>query len=106
MGAETKTALLNGKKLKRACLQFARENDNWRATVDADSFVFRSVKLPKQQKIDPVTNFQERVLALHTLKEMFMHLYGRFIDTRTDAAKWEAVLPRIHRWIRERPARA
>lgn len=106
LSAEAKTALLSGKKLKRACLQFVRENDNWQVTVDADTFVFRRITLPEREKIDPLTTFQERMLALNSLREMFLHLYERFLDARADRAGWQNTLPAIHRWIKDRPTRA
>ncbi len=106
LSAEAKTALLSGKKLKRACLQFARENDNWQLTVDADTFVFRRITLPERERTDPLTAFQERMLALHSLREMFLHLFERYLDARLDTAGWNNTLPAIHRWIKDRPTRA
>lgn len=106
LSAEAKTALISGKKLKRACLQFVRENDNWKITVDADNFVFRRITLPEREKIDPLTMFQERMLALNSLREMFLHLYERFLDARTDTSGWTETMPAIHRWIKDRPTRA
>ncbi len=106
LSAEARTALLSGKKLKRASLLVVRENDNWRITVDADTFLFRRITLPEREKIDPITSFQERMLSLLTLRNIFLHLYGRYLDARLDTAAWEAAIPSMHRWVQERPTRA
>ena len=58
LSVEAKIALLGGKKLRRAKLRLARGQETWQTTLEADQFIFRSLKLPEGEKLDPVSRFQ------------------------------------------------
>lgn len=105
VSAEAKTALLSGKKLRRATLIMARGNETWRASVEADTFVFRGIKLPEGEKLDPVSRFTERMTLLNTFRNAFLALYDRFIAERTDPKAWAKTRNDIHQWVAERTAR-
>ncbi|MEI6415782.1 MAG: hypothetical protein WCP34_16200 [Pseudomonadota bacterium] len=105
LSTEAKAALLSGKKLKRARLTLARGDEQWQATLDADTFAFRSVRLPEKDKLDAPSRFQERVLALDTFQGALFGFYDRFLDDRTNATNWPKVQRDIQHWVAERVAR-
>ena len=105
ISAEAKIALLSGKKLSRARLILARGKESWATTIDADQFVFRGMKLPEGEKLDPVSRFQERMLSIGTFTDAFFELYDRFLRERVDADVWKKTQAEIHQWVTDRQAR-
>ncbi len=106
LSPETKTALLGGKKLKKAKVQFVRGEEAWAFTFDADEFVFRSLKLPQTETFDRVGKFQERMVLLEAFREMFFHLYGEFIKERDDSKAWKETKASMRKWVGDRPTSA
>jgi len=82
LSPEARTALISGKKLKKAKVQFVRGEEVWAFTFDADEFVFRSLKLPQTETFDRVGKFQERMMLLETFRQSFFHLYSEFVKER------------------------
>jgi len=95
---EAGTALLCGKKLKRAKVVIGQGDNVFSATLDAD-FAFRSLKLPKGEQLDPVGRFQERMLFIETFWSAWFMLYDRFLDLRTDPKQWPKTLEAMKQWI-------
>lgn len=106
VSSEAKTALLAGKKLRAAKVLITRGEETWSATVDAASFVFRGCRLPKTEALDPVSRFEERMLSLERFQEAFFCYFDRFIEERTDPARWEMTQQAIHGWVTRRTGRA
>ena len=102
VSAEAKTALLSGKKLRSARVTLAREDEMWSTTLNADEFVFRGLKMPKGEAYDPVSRFHERMLSIHVFQEGFLAFFDRFLDERSDDARWRHTVGDIHGWVRER----
>ena len=102
LAKESKAALQAGKTLKSAKITFARGEKIWSCRLDADSFVFRSLKLPLTESFDRVGKFQERMVHLETFRAIFVELYHRYLDERTNS--WDIVSNEIKHWVRERPA--
>jgi hypothetical protein len=105
LSAEAKTALLSGKKLRRAKITLARNDQSWTCSFDADQFVFRGLKLPEGEKLDAVSRFQERMALLDTFQQAFMGLFDRFVDERRDAKIWKDARADIHKWVSGRKTR-
>ncbi len=103
--AETRAALLSGKKLRRAKLTLARGEEIWNCTLDADEFIFRGLKLPKTEAYDVLGKFAERMEHLDTFQVAFAELYKQFVEIRDDAAARETLRDEMREWIRQRPAR-
>lgn len=101
---ETKAALLSGKKLRRARLVLARGEELWPCTFDAAEFTVRSLKLPKGEKLDAVSKFQERMEFLHAFCEALLALFDRFADER-ESKDWEKTVGEMQRWVAERKTR-
>jgi hypothetical protein len=95
---EAATALYCGKKLKRAKVVIAQNDNVFSATLDAD-FGFRSLKLPKGEQADAAGRFQERMLFIETFWGAWLALYDRFLDLRTDPKTWPATLDAMRQWI-------
>ncbi len=104
--AEAKSALLSGKKLRKAKLTLARGDDTqWTGTLDASSFVLRSLKLPEGEKLDAASKFQERMMYIDEFRNMFFQLYDRFCTERNDPATWSATVSEMKEWAANRKTR-
>jgi hypothetical protein len=103
LSAEARTALLSGKKLKKAKLQFVRGEEVWAFTFDADEFVFRSLKLPQTETFDRVGKFQERMVLLETFRQCYFHLFREFVKERDNSAQWKKTKEAMRQWVAERP---
>jgi hypothetical protein len=106
LSAVARTALLNGKKLKKAKLQFSRGEESWSVQLDADEFIFRSLKLPPTETFDRVGKFQERMILLDAFRQIFFHLYHTFIKERSNPEIWETTKQAMRKWGAERPVSA
>ncbi len=106
LSAEAKTALLSGKKLRRANLLLARGEEQWRVALDAADFAFRGIKLPKPELADPAGVLEERIRFLQLFQELFYRLYERFLDLRRDRSAWEGTVARMREWVAARKTRA
>jgi len=106
LSAEARTALISGKKLKKAKVQFVRGEEVWAFTFDADEFVFRSLKLPQTETYDRVGKFQERMVLLETFRQSFFHLFREFIQERESFSSWSKTKEAMRQWVAERPVSA
>ena len=104
LSSEARTALISGKKLKKAKVQFVRGEEAWSFTFDADEFIFRSLKLPQTETFDRIGKFQERMVLLETFREMFFHLFKKFVKERNDNKIWKETKQAMRQWVVERPA--
>lgn len=106
LSAETRAALLSGKKLRRAKLTIARSAEEcWTCVFDADAFVFRNLKLPKTESIDAFGRFQERMEMINAFRQVFLALYAVFVKLRDDAAGCKSMESEMKKWMASRPAR-
>ena len=106
VSAEAKTALLSGKKLRRAKLLIARTDEAWSCSFDTDLFVCRVLKLPEPKEVlDPVSRFQDRMLKLDAFRCLLLELLDRFLAERSDANRWITVQKEIHKWATDRTTR-
>jgi DNA recombination-dependent growth factor C len=106
VSAETRAALLSGKKLRRAKLTLARsDEEQWIFTLDADEFIIRSLKLPKTEAIDAEGRFQERMEMLDVFRLAFLGLYETFVKLRDDTSACKTLTGEMKAWMAARPAR-
>jgi hypothetical protein len=106
VSAETRAALLSGKKLRRAKLMLARsDEEQWSCILDADEFVIRGLKLPKTEAIDADGRFQERMEMLDVFRLAFLGLYKTFVTLRDDIDSCKILTAEMRKWITSRPAR-
>ncbi len=105
LSPETRSALLGGKKLRRAKLTLARGEEQWVVTLDADEFLFRSLKLPNTEASDAAGRFLERMEFLNTFRIAFFGLYTTFVKLRDDDASRDALGEEMKAWMVSRPTR-
>jgi len=98
--AEAKTALSTGKKLKKANLIFARADEIWNCSFDADSFSFSGMKLPDGEEMDYTGRFAERINNLHVFKKVFKLFFKKFINEIQNNN--QSLNDKITKWIETR----
>ena len=101
LSREAGMALFCGKKLKRAKITLARNEQVWTATIDAD-FAIRGLKLPPGEQADPIGRFQERMLAIEAFIDAFFELFGHFLELRRNPAEWSLCLEGLRAWVAQR----
>jgi len=102
ISAEAKAALTVGKKLSKAKLILARaRGEEWAVTLDADEFIFRGLKLPEGEAMDPGSVFEERMTNLYIFKTVFLALFQRFLMEIKDPAKLDAFHKKAKLWVKE-----
>ncbi|MBN2450493.1 MAG: recombination-associated protein RdgC [Lentisphaeria bacterium] len=103
ISAEAKAALTVGKKLSRARLVLVRaQSEQWSVTFDADEFLFRGLKLPEGEAMDPVGIFEERMTNLYIFQKAFFALYERFLKEFSSPAAVSAFEGKAKQWVKER----
>lgn len=106
ISAEAKAALTVGKKLKRAKLVVVRSRtETWSASIDADSFLLRGLRLPEGEALEDHSAFEERITYLHVFQTLFYALFERFLKETGAPAKLAALQKRAKEWVRERQAK-
>ncbi len=106
ISAEAKAALMVGKKLKKAKLFLRHDGgDIWSVTVDADRFVFSSLKLPEGEAMDAHSAFEERMTALYFFQRAFYGLFDQFLDEVRTRESATALEKRLHGWVDRRESR-
>lgn len=99
--AETKAALIVGKKLKKAKLTIVRGEDIWTCTFDADKVAFSSLKLPEGQEMESHTRFAERILNLDIFRQAIQAYFNMFVNT-VRSSKWTETEKNLQTWALER----
>ena len=102
--AEAKSALLTGKKLKKAKFQLARDPEIWSGVFDADRFSFGSLKLPEGEAQDPMERLIERVEFLGLFKTAMEEYFKRFASDML-GAEAPAKMQALRTWAAERDAK-
>lgn len=103
---EARTGLAMGKKLEQARVRMSRDDYEWRMTLGATLFEFRSVKLPRtpseSEDGDEIAAFEGRALDRIGLIDMAVktvdELFRMFLMLRT-GGEWEQELARLRQWI-------
>ncbi len=104
--AEAKAALTVGKKLRSAKITLARDGgEEWTFGFDANEFIFKGLKLPEGEAMDPASIFEERMTNLFILYTVFFALYRRFISEMLDDTKAKEYQDKARQWVRERAGR-
>jgi len=105
VSVEAKTALMGGKKLRAARVVLARGQEQWSVTLDAETFAFRGLKVPKEEAVDPAGRFQERMLAIAAFRDALLAYYDQFLAERNNTGTWRQTRTAIHRWVSDRVAK-
>jgi len=99
--AETKAALIVGKKLKKAKLTIVRGEDIWTCTFDADKIVFSSLALPEGEEMELQSRFQERIQNLDIFRQAIQTYFTKFVNT-VRSSNWPETEKNLQTWALER----
>ena len=100
ISAEARSAMLVGKKLRSAKLVLAREKgEEWSCTLDASQFVFRGLKLPEGEALDPQEVFEERMANLDIFRQVIFELFHLFLNVMSDPAKRSEYQQKAKQWV-------
>jgi hypothetical protein len=83
LSPEAHSGIRAGKKLKSARLSVARGDEVWSFALDADNFIFKSMKLPDGEAMDRIARFEERIESMDVVQMAFYSLYNDFIKIFT-----------------------
>jgi hypothetical protein len=101
LSPEAHQAIRAGKKLRSARISLVRGDEIWTFTLDADFFMFKSVKLPDGEAMDRIARFEERIESLNVLQTAFYSLYHDFIKAFTSKER-PSLLEDVHDWSTNR----
>lgn len=96
---EAATALLQGKKLKRATFKLAHGDHEWIVTLEAATLSIAGLALPKTGKLPFEENLGLRLAALEQLELTIGLLYETFMALRLDEGLWKPELRGIQHWV-------
>jgi hypothetical protein len=101
--SEAKTGLRTGKKVHKAQLMFAMDQDEWLVTVSAVDFGLSGLKTPKistkdDEGDDPDAKFLEKMFLLERCLEMFDVVFTQFLNLRL-SKDWAEESARVKLWI-------
>jgi len=101
LSAEAKAALAVGKKLKKAKIMLARDQDVWTFTFDADKFNFTGMNLPEGEETDRDSYFAERIEYLHLFHKAIEGYFRKYVECITGPTHGE-VEKDIKKWAEDR----
>lgn len=105
LSSEAKSSLMAGKKLRRARVVLVQDQRQWSAEIDAETFAFRGVKIPKGEQLDAGSQFQDRMVLLQTMIQTFLALFDQFMDERLSGERWAATLREMRVWVSTRASK-
>lgn len=85
---EVISALRQGKKLARAKILLNCMEDQWRFTLDAETFDLRSLRVPVPPVPDPEAYLAMRAEAIMRAYLLVDELFEAFLPARLDAGQW------------------
>lgn len=100
---EARAGLLTGKKVNKAQLLFAMDEDDWLVTVNAADFGLSGLKTPKistkdDEGDDPDAKFLEKIFLIERCVEMVDILFAHFLKLRM-SRDWEEEAAKVKLWI-------
>jgi hypothetical protein len=99
---EARTALLEGKKLKRAKMKWTRGDVAWTVTLDGETFNLTGLAIPMPGRLPPEEAIALRMAVLLDFERLLDQLFQHFLELRLDAKAWGKELNKIHAWVREK----
>lgn len=96
---EARTALLEGKKLRRGKFKLAVGDNDWTCTLDGDTLQLSGLNMPKTGKMGFEEQLGVRLSSVQEYEAMIGRLFEQFLELRLDAEAWAEEVPRIHEWV-------
>jgi len=99
LSPEARVALESTKKLRRANVRLARDQESWAFTLDADTFTFRGMRLPPGEKLDAGSHFQERTMFLQMFRQVFFEFFEQYLEEITETERLDRLQADMCEWI-------
>ena len=96
---EARVALQTGKKVASTTLLLDVGERHFEVAIEAETFMFRGVKLPTVLNPGDSEHLDERLALLDELEAVVDGLYVAFARQRLDKDTWPAVREAMHRWV-------
>jgi len=97
---EARTALLEGKKLKRAKMKWAREDAEWIFTIDGENFNISSLNVPNPGKLPFEDLMSLRLELIMEFEQVLELLLETFLEARLNARNWGREIRSIQEWVK------
>jgi hypothetical protein len=96
---EARTALIEGKKLKKARVRIKRGTGDYTATIDGETFAVSGLAVPAAGKMPFEDLVDVRTRELVYFERTIEELFEVFLGLRLDGAAWERELAAVHEWV-------
>ncbi|OPZ05600.1 MAG: hypothetical protein BWZ10_03028 [candidate division BRC1 bacterium ADurb.BinA364] len=97
--AEARSALIEGKKAKRAKIHLAQGEMEWTFVLRGDTFDFGSIKVPAPKGLPIEESVSLRLQAVDRLFELVHRLFETFLEIRLQPGEWAGEIARFRQWI-------
>jgi hypothetical protein len=99
---EAGTALLEGKKLKKAKMKWVREDVEWIFSMDGETFNISGLGIPNPGKLPFEDLMTMRVDMVLEFEQALQDLLETFMELRLDEKPWAQELKEIQKWVAEK----
>jgi hypothetical protein len=99
---EARTALLEGKKLKKTKLKLVHDDNEFVFTLDGENFNLSGLAVPNPGKLPFEDYMTLRVQVALDFDALLGQLLETFLALRLDAGAWAPELIQIQQWVREK----
>lgn len=96
---EAATALMEGKKLKRARVKLSTDGVDFIATIDGDNFNVSGLNLPKSGQLPFEEVLRLRMDYVLEYETMFADLFQQFLSMRLDENAWTPEIEKVQAWV-------
>jgi hypothetical protein len=96
---EAATALVQGKKLRRARIKLSSDGVDWIATLDGDNLSVSGLNLPRGGRLPFDEALRLRLDFLLEFEGLVDALFNLFLELRLDAGQWKTDLKQIQAWV-------
>jgi hypothetical protein len=96
---EAGTALLEGKKLKKAKIKLVREDVEWIFTIDGETFNISGLAIPAPGELPFEDLMGMRVDMVLEFDQVLQDLLELFLELRLDEKAWKPELEAIQAWV-------
>lgn len=99
---EARTALIEGKKLRRTRLRLERDGVEWVVTLDGETFNFTGLAIPNPGRMPFEDLLTMRSEMMFEFDRTLAALYEEFLHLRLNAKNWSKEIKTIHAWVKEK----
>ena len=99
---EAATALLEGKKIKRARMKVICDGNDWIGTMDGETLNVSGLQMPKVGKLPFEEALQLRIEFAVDFDSIVSELFNTFLELRLDEKEWSRELKKIQKWVGEK----